>query len=915
MHRSRLNTGCRDADNHDVKRTPCNIVARRRRSVWRRGAVCVAVSLWLVPRALPQPLERELPPERAVHIFNFDERDEGNLEPIPKFWVPIEAPTFPRFSRGEFDTRTGHEAPPAFRLHSEGRNVAYRYAGPDTRVTPNSDYLITGWIRGADLVHARAALSAYYLDGDHNSIAPTQRFSRLIGGKGNNNQWQRVEIYLPAGPPQARLIGLTAWVVQQDVWDGRPQPDWSIDRYDVDARAWFDDLAVHRLPKVTLEPAATGGVFDTGARIGFHVSVFDVDTTTLSAEIEVVDVEGRPVRTLDVPVRRPDEEADDLLDLGDVKQGSYEATLCVWSRGRVLVQRRCGFAVVGKESPPRLRTGHSFGVVLDPDRRAAPAVELSLLRRLGVGAVKLPVWSGSAQAPDLAKAVEGTDVLLHGLLKAGVAVTGVFAGPPSDVVQSAGAFHRSLLRLLDEDAAGWREHLVAVVAPYASVMQSWQIGRDDDPGIAGSPALARAIDRVRREMEQLTTAPSITAPGSFNLDPAGAPTNADRLSLTLNRAILPRFIETHLDAYRDSRTSVSSVFLEPTPIDGIDRLGRLRDWSKRLLYCRHAGVPTTFVPQPWHRRYTPTGVVIEPDAEFVILRAMIDAIGDGVPGQAVHIAPGVTALAFHDDDSTVLVMWDDRAGAEHRPYVVQLGSVEQQLDMWGRPAPVQRAVDGRHRVVLNHEPIYISGVERWLVAFRTLLSIAPPSLELSLESHEMSLTIANPHQVPLEGSVRIDAPAEWDVAPTILPFALAPGQTTAKRFQARIGRGETAGVKVVNAIVNVVTDREYTLNVPLPVTVGTGAIEAWGLAYIANDRLVVRHGVTNRSDDLLNLRAYAMAPGRARQSRMLGRFPAGRSSTLEYQFRNVGSLRGRTVRLQLRELDGPRIHNLDVLVD
>jgi hypothetical protein len=48
---------------------------------------------------------------------------------------------------------------------------------------------------------------------------------------------------------------------------------------------------------------------------------------------------------------------------------------------------------------------------------------------------------------------------------------------------------------------------------------------------------------------------------------------------------------------------------------------------------------------------------------------------------------------------------------------------------------------------------------------------------------------------------------------------------------------------------------------------------------------------------------------------MLGRFPAGRSSTLEYQFRNAGSLRGRTVRLQLRELDGPRIHNLDVLVD
>ena len=71
---------------------------------------------------------------RVVHHFDFDERRKGNLENIPKFWGRFRPPGFPHYTRGEFDLAVGGLAPPSFRLVSEGRSVAYHYAGPETPV-------------------------------------------------------------------------------------------------------------------------------------------------------------------------------------------------------------------------------------------------------------------------------------------------------------------------------------------------------------------------------------------------------------------------------------------------------------------------------------------------------------------------------------------------------------------------------------------------------------------------------------------------------------------------------------------------------------------------------------------------------------------------------------------------------------
>ena len=159
---------------------------------------------------------------RIVKHFDFDERQLGNLEDVPMHWLHYRAKGFPHFVRGRFDFEMGHEAAPSFVLELAGRSVAYHYYANDIPAKLASQYLIVGWIKPEHLIHARAYISAYFLDRDGNKIDECERFSRMVGGPDSRPEWQRVTVSLPGRYERARFIGLKAWIVQPEVWgDGK----------------------------------------------------------------------------------------------------------------------------------------------------------------------------------------------------------------------------------------------------------------------------------------------------------------------------------------------------------------------------------------------------------------------------------------------------------------------------------------------------------------------------------------------------------------------------------------------------------------------------------------------------------------------------------------------------------------------
>jgi len=78
-------------------------------SKWRSALVCplclaVGIAGGLCATAVASD---EPKPDRVVHSFDFDERDEGNLEDLPKFWMPVRPSGFPQFAQGGFDFNAG----------------------------------------------------------------------------------------------------------------------------------------------------------------------------------------------------------------------------------------------------------------------------------------------------------------------------------------------------------------------------------------------------------------------------------------------------------------------------------------------------------------------------------------------------------------------------------------------------------------------------------------------------------------------------------------------------------------------------------------------------------------------------------------------------------------------------------------
>jgi hypothetical protein len=504
--------------------------------------------------------------------------------------------------------------------------------------------------------------------------------------------------------------------------------------------------------------------------------------------------------------------------------------------------------------------------------------------------------------------------MLRGLLKSGFGLSGVFHGPPGAIVASDGPYPRSLLALLADEPSAWQNHLAAVVAPYASVFRWWQVGPDGRETLEDDEQLPQAIDHLQAAMRRFITIPQLAIPASSAVESALSEPATGQVTLTLGNEIHPDWLASEIQrAYRRGYDFVS-VFVDPLPADRYQRLPRLASWAQRIIMARHAGAQPVFVPQTWTVRNTSQGQVTEPTEEYLILRTLADVLGAAAPGERLEVSPDVHCLAFHDGDSTVLALWDVRAPSEGREHTIQLGQAKRQIDLWGRSLPLKRSEDGQQIVRLSPLPVLVDGAERWLVEFRSAITMKPARVETGVELVEHSLEIAYKGRKAISGRIRFAYPESWEVVPRGVDFNLTRRHPESFPVQIRYPHNQPAGQGTLVARI-VIPDASYYLEVPLPVELGLADVDVWGMAAVEGDDLVLTHTVTNRSEKPLYFRGVANVPGRERQYRPFSNVYPGETQTVEYRFPGGADMSGSPVRLTLREMnDGPRIHNLELTV-
>jgi len=856
----------------------------------------------------------ERDPDRIVKTFDFDERADGNLEDIPEYWEPLEAKEFAHFAYGQFDFNDGHDAPPSFRLVSEGRSVAYEYRGGATRVRAKSEYRITGYIKPTKLHYGRACLSANFLNIRGEPIDGIFARSRFVGGTDTDGDWVRVDFYLPAAPPQAYTIGLVAWVLQDSEWNTEKRSRRYIPHKDVFGSALFDDIAIYTLPRVELSSTGLGNVLTGSPTEALRALVADNGESSLRAKLSIFAVDGGLVEIHPIDVALGSTVEPTRVPIHHLAPGLYAAQIDVTDHDDVVISRRLRFLRLAPDTRKDQPIVTTFGIVLTPDDRAPYDTEFALLQKLGIGAVKLPVWSGRPDEDDSLEQRRALGKYLQELAKNGYDVTAVLAGPPAPIVQAGGRFTRPLIDLLADEPTAWEDHLAAVAAPYASVFRSWQIDSDDDTRVFSPQKLTVAIQHFRDAIRRYIHTPAVAYPSNPHVDFGSNAPQLAETTIRLDPSIDLHDYDALVAARRDSTTGRVHAYVPTTPASTYRRDAEIAAWARSILTARHAGADTVYTSQLWSVRRTVGQPVIEPSEQFLVLRTIARTLGHATPGPKLNIADGVTALAFRKGDEMVIAAWDALAFHGPRTHALQLGASPTHTDLWGSPMPIRALADGRHEVELGPMPTIISHVAPWVVDLRAAVRLTPHRIDSGREGQRFELEIPYRGDRSVTGTIELKLPDGWDAEPDRFEFSVMPQRMEHRTIDVQIPHSTAAGVRTIVAALTT-SDRQTYMEVPLKVSVDLSDVDVSGMAVIEGDVLKLRQVVTNRSDSILSFRGSASVPGRERKYRPFTNLRPGDSQTVEYRFDQASDLIGRAVRLDLRELnDGPRSHSLDIIV-
>lgn len=863
-------------------------------------------------QAAPTPgasQEGETSARRLIHHFDFDERSKGNLESLPRYWVPLHGDRFPKFTEGSFDDAVGRTAPPSFRIESLGRNVAFQYHGPEISVRTESEYRVEGYVRLQDVRAARVCVSAHFLDANREPLVETTTRSPYLAPV-SSVEWIHFDLQLAAAPEHARFLGLVAWILQDEAWNKEGHS--RISMVDVKAAAWFDDISVFRLPRVEIATRVPGNVLTGKDPGGLWITLADPANEQVSADVVITGANGAQVFQRRLVVSGTENNTLEM-DISGLEPGLYDARVDILESGMIIASRGLRFAKVPVYAGVQRRAA-TFGIVLDPEKRAPNDVEGALLAKHGARSVKIPISPAGKGLHSGSSPERESEKFLQGLVRDQFIITGSLH-QLAEMAAPSGP-RGELLALLAGDSSAWEESVAMVATPAAGVFRWWQIGLDEQPLGANEPRFTEAAAHLRDVLQQYIMAPRLAATLSAWDEHPGEKLQIEQVTLNIPPGIDTAACRERLGDLKNRGYEALSAFLPSLSAGRFDREERLAEWARRILTARHAGADTVYVPQPWLARPTLHGTVVEPAEEYLVLNTIAEMIGDTPPDAIVSLErPSVQCLAFRGAGRSVIAIWDDSPAPLYRRVAIQLGeTANRSVDLWGRVRPLARDAQGRQLIELSGSPVFVDHVQPIFIELASSVSLVPNSVESGTELIRQELVLNCAALKGGGGSGILVPPPGIEVSPRAFSISACSSGELRLPVQIRYGHGEPAGEKLFRAQLTLESP-SCQVEIPLRVHVELSKMEVRGRALIEHGDLLLRHTVHNQSDRIVHFRSIAGVPGRERQYRPISSLAPGESQTIEYRFRNAASLIGRHVNLALRELnDGPRQHNLELTV-
>ncbi len=899
------------------------------------------------PADLPAEESAEPVTGRVLHVFDFEERDDGNYEDTPMHFARVTGMGMPHWVRGRLTTDAAHTGEHSFRLDLNGGSALYRLSSEVLPVSPGANYRVSGQIHTTALEFARARITAYCVDAQGQRLPESVQRSVAVGRADAETDWTGVDVTISDTSPSAAWLVIELGLLQpgQSAIDAEPDQDDSADslqrfRQDVRGSAWFDDIVVSRVPTIAIGRDAPGGVFADGEAVKFWATARDAALGDVVAQATVHDAEGHVVWHGNASSREVETEAAverERFDftIGSLPIGWYEIEIAVGSLGQRedgagVTRRRTAFVVVARDAsamPDKRFT-------VDASHLAATAwPELpTLLRGVAAGRAQVAVWGGSG-GNDVALHSAAFDTLLADTRNADIDITATFAGlTPELEIIAGGTDWLALAPLLDPQtpgdeaaAAQWRSALAYLISRHAHEVDRWQLGTIHDADAFADNELRRGVyNGFADVLRSLVASPDLAMPWPARRSTAvlqSMPPSA--LSLRVPPDMLPRQIPLYIADANPAITELS-LYIEPPNADWYGRLERLSDLAQRITYVLAGGVGRVTVPLPCQQ--SAGSSTFEPTEDYLVLRTLATHLS-GLEYQG-RVPAGdterpVEALLFADSAGTrgVIVAWTPATALQGSdtpipikfPVNLQNGATE--VNLWGVATPLRQsesdALNGTAMVAMTSLPKLVTGIDAPLTRLRQSVRLDDPLIESSFTPHARRLQLVNTYSKPITGTIVLRAPEGWTVKLEDRTINLNPGETINRAIDLQIPYNADAGEHTIFADLQLTVDGQMrSVRVPILVRVGLTDIGLQTLARNEAGDLIVEQTITNYGTQPVDYTAFVVVPDTARQERLIINLGGGQSTTKRYRFKNAASrAAGTYLRSGLRELEGTRILN------
>lgn len=874
-------------------------------------------------------------PSRLVKLFDFEEPD--NYESLPKNWFIIgrtaettdttffreplhhdlmERSGFPTFTQVRFDETQSTSGNRSLYLGLNGGSAgAFLEVGAIPAI-PQSDYLVTAYVRTESLTRSSAYLKAYFIDRHGQRLDDTITSTSPIRTLGD---WTQVALKLRGDAKGAVWIGLEVEIRQPMRRPDDPLGEQRVLLTDVDGHAWFDDIAIWQLPRIEVASQSKVNLIRAPESPRLAISVRDLTSKHMSVQLVAYDHTLKPAA-----LARHD------LGPGTPRHWTWEPDLPAYgwylvdmkvydqsdesTATQTPVARTFGAFIWLPPSPaPNSMDAHRFQIIAaglsDKQFEFLP----DLMEATDLRSAVLSVWDRDTTLGDVELRKDRIDQMMQWLYLGGRTAALSLDPVPKALAEAIHIPTADPLSLIGADRTQWLAFLTPTLLSHGQRVHRWFLGSPDQAYAFYNPDLPAVLENVVTQFTSLTPSPELVIP--WRLDQSRRDDLPDSIYYLMDvpPGVAADQVPAHLEQWSGLMSKMTLALREP-PADQMTHARRVTDLAIRMITAWELQPDALAVSDLWTlaaQRET----ALAPDPLLGVFANLSHQLaGRRVIGR-LEQGGGLTILIMDGPTGPALVTWAQQPGTEAGTLNLYLGSDPVAVDVWGNQTPISLNA-GKHRLDVSDTPTFITGIDPNLAMFRAGFKIDQPFISSTQNLHERVITLTNPWPMTISGHMRITGPKGWTSKPTRHIFSIPSGRTIKLPAALSFPVSEVAGPKKLTARFDFTADDPMVIDMSLPIEVGLEDVKFNATVALSpgeqagTEDASAAAVVTNTGDQTLSLYVFANLRGHPIQERIIAELDPGQSAVRRFFFPGAGqALRDNPMRLGIREVDGPRMLN------